>query len=103
MERGANWERDAVRDRWAELERQRRATERRRQETDRLLLGLVGVFAGLVLLLLSMSPEMCSFTPGGAATRCRAPLPTSKSILLGGAGLLLSIAGAGRCRSALTG
>lgn len=63
MERGTDWEREAVRRRWQALEEQRRAT-------DRFLRGLLATVGGLLLLFLAGAREACSFTVGGAAAEC---------------------------------
>lgn len=63
MERGADWEREAVRSRWEELAaRQRAAT--------RLLRGLGITGGGLVLLLVAPVSQTCVYRPGGWAYRC---------------------------------
>lgn len=81
MERGADWEREAVRERWAELERQRHAA-------NRLLLGGLGIFAGVILLGLAVSSRACSFTPGGAALRCHVGVSAVQSMLLAPLGVV---------------
>ncbi|WP_164471600.1 hypothetical protein [Halosimplex salinum] len=52
MERGAEWERRAVRERWAELERQRRAAKL-------LQIGAVLGLCGLVLTLAALPTSAC--------------------------------------------
>lgn len=52
MERGTEWEREAVRRRWTDLERTRRAA-------TRLRAGLFLVFSGVTLLLVALATEAC--------------------------------------------
>lgn len=63
MERGTDWEREAVRARWAELAARERAA-------TRLLRGLAVAGLGLVLLLGAPVTEACLYRPGGWAFRC---------------------------------
>lgn len=62
MERGTEWEYEAVRRRWADLERQHRLA-------TRLGAGLTSVYLGALLLLLSMPAEAC-IGDGGVPPRC---------------------------------
>lgn len=57
MERGEQWEYEAVRNQWATIERQRRVMQRL---VAAFCLGLVG----LVLFMLAMTPEACIYGRG---------------------------------------
>lgn len=89
MERGTEWEREAVSRRWAALERQRtRAT--------RLLVALLFVLSGVVLALLGVVREAC-LGDGGRVPTCTA-LAAGPPFLLVGA-----VAVAAGCWMAWTG
>jgi hypothetical protein len=64
MERGTDWEHRAVRKRWDELDRERQAA-------DRLLIGCLSLFIGVILIGIAASSVVCGFTPGGAAVNCQ--------------------------------
>jgi len=93
MERGVEWERAAVCERWGELERQRRAARR-------LESGLVLCLTGLVLALLG-SPSKACLEQGPWPHGCTAVVPTATSavLLIGGFGAIA--VGLVRCRRAL--
>lgn len=82
MEHGCTWEREAVRERWSEL-------ERRRRETSRLLGGLFAVLAGLVLLGVSLATSVCFTTMGGGVIQCTPATQPLVSAVLAVLGLLL--------------
>ncbi|MFC7133643.1 MULTISPECIES: hypothetical protein [Salinibaculum] len=86
MERGTQWERDAVRDRWEEFERQHRAV-------NRLLVGCIGFLGGAVVLFLAWSSGVCSFTPGGAPVQCRPVSGHVTTLALTAVGLGMSAVG----------
>lgn len=94
MERGTEREREAVRERWAAIERHRTAT-------TRLLEGLVAVLGGMVLSLWALTPELCSFTVGGASTRCTPVYPQPTATALGLLGVLVVAFGVYRCLTAI--
>lgn len=78
MERGTEWEREAVREQWAEL-------ERRRRNATRLLGGTTLLLIGLFAVLLALVPEACVETrpwPNG----CTAVVPqvTGAVLFVGG-------------------
>lgn len=78
MERGTEREREAVRERWTELERQRRAA-------DRLAGGTALVLAGLVLTLFALPGSAC-LEQGPWVQGCTAIVPavTGAVLLVGG-------------------
>ncbi|PSQ47548.1 hypothetical protein BRD15_06985 [Halobacteriales archaeon SW_6_65_15] len=63
MEWGTDWEREAVRERWA-------AMERKRALLTRLLGGLILTGGGTILLLLGMAEDVCFTTAGGGVIEC---------------------------------
>ncbi len=64
MERGTDWEREAVRSRWEEMARRERAA-------TRLLRGMAIAGCGLVLLLVAPVSEACLYRPGGFPFQCQ--------------------------------
>jgi hypothetical protein len=89
MERGTDWERDAVRERWAEL-------ERRRREARRLLGGAVLVLGGLALTLWSLPSTAC-VDQGPVVHGCTDVLPLiTRGVLLVG-GPVATAVGLWRC------
>ncbi|WP_158055436.1 hypothetical protein [Halorussus halophilus] len=79
MERGTEWERSAVRERWA-------AMERKQALATRLLGGLCLVGAGVVLLLLGVAREVCFVTARGGVIDCTPmtrPFVSGLLVLLG--------------------
>jgi len=90
MERGATWEREAVRDSW-------RALDERRRDANRLLLGVSATFAGLLLLLLALTREACRFTLGGAADHCSGVIPPTAMLFFWLFGALVFAFGLRRC------
>lgn len=62
MERGTEWEHEAVRRRWATLERQRRLA-------TRLVVGVTSLFLGVTILLVTIPSEAC-IGDGGVPPRC---------------------------------
>ncbi|MFB6309036.1 MAG: hypothetical protein ABEH35_06875 [Haloarculaceae archaeon] len=95
MERGTRREFEAVRARWRELERKRRAT-------DRFLLGLALVGSALALLLLAAATRTCLFTPGGAAVQCTKVGSPTTGVAAGALGPLALLAGVRVCLGALS-
>ena len=97
MERGADWEREALRREWA-------AIERRRALAGRLAAGVALVLGGLVVLLLGLAlpAEACLHGDGIAGARCVVddvgPLVRAGVVLAGAA---LAVVGAWLCREAL--
>lgn len=93
MERGIEWERTAVHERWAELERQRRAARR-------LQSGVLLTLVGVVLVLLGFTSRAC-FEHGPWPHGCTAvvPMPTQAFLLAGG--FVTLAVGVVRCRRAL--
>ena len=63
MERGTDWERERVRERWAELSRQRTVATRR-------LLAITLVSAGLLALALAVGDGVCFTTARGGLADC---------------------------------
>lgn len=90
MERGTSRERDAGRERWAEL-------ERRRRETSRMVRGLFLLLSGLLLLGLAMAKAVCFTTMGGGVIACtpvtQAPVPAVVALL----GLVSLVVGSWTC------
>lgn len=70
MERGTEWERQAVEDRWAAMEQKK--SKATRQLWDMTIIGL-----GILLLVLGLSQEVCYNTIGGGLIECvqRTPFP----------------------------
>ncbi|MCU4801370.1 hypothetical protein OB920_13395 [Halobacteria archaeon HArc-gm2] len=90
MERGATWEREAVRDSWDAL-------ESRRRDANQLLLGAAATFAGLLFLLLALAREACRFTLGGAAGGCSGVIPPTAMLSFWIFGALVFAFGLRRC------
>jgi hypothetical protein len=89
MERGTERERDAVRERWAELERRRRAAKRLRS-------GAVLVLGGLVVALWSLPSTAC-LEQGPWVHGCTDLLPrATRGVLLVG-GSMATAAGLWLC------
>jgi uncharacterized membrane protein YidH (DUF202 family) len=63
MERGTDWERERVRQRWSALERKRSAT-------TRLLASICLAGGGLLLLSLAAARGVCFMTARGAVSTC---------------------------------
>jgi hypothetical protein len=77
MERGTDWEHDAVRERWTEIEQRRRAARRLRS-------GAVLVLGGLALTLWSLPSTAC-VEQGPWVHNCTDVLPlVTRSVLLVG-------------------
>jgi len=93
MERGTDREREAVRQRWA-------AMERREQAATRLIEGTVLTLTGVVLLLLAAVPRACA-GDGGFTPECVAVVSPSAALALGLLGPLAVAAGLWRCWRAL--
>lgn len=93
MERGTEREREAVRERWAELERQRRAA-------DHLAGGAALVLAGLVLTLWSLPANAC-LEQGPWVQGCTAIVPAVTRLALLVGGPIAIVAGLWVCRRAL--
>lgn len=85
MERGADWERAAVRERWARLERSRRAARR-------LLAGAAAVLAGLSVLLFGLVTEAC-LSVGPWPHGCTAVVPPVTRLFLLSAGTVAILVG----------
>jgi len=93
MERGTDWEREAVREQWA-------AMERREQAATRLIEGTVLTLAGVVLLLVAAVPRACS-GDGGFTPECMAVVSPEAALALALLGPLALAAGLWRCWAAL--
>ena len=65
MERGTDWELEALRERWD-------AMERDRELADRLVYGMALLGTGVLLLLLSVPARVCDHGDGVAGTICTA-------------------------------
>lgn len=83
MERGTGWEREAVRERWTAMERQRRAA-------TRLAGSLCLLFTGLLPLLIARASgqEICLAAAGLPGIACDGVIPESATVplvMLGGA------------------
>jgi hypothetical protein len=76
MERGTEWERDAVSRRWAALERQR-------VQATRLLVALLFVLAGVTLALLGVTRKAC-LGDGGRVPTCTTITSGPPLLLAGG-------------------
>lgn len=94
MEPGTNGDGDA-------LSRERPDFDYRREAGDRLLRGVVAVFAGLVLLMLAGAREVCGFTARGATRNCVAAAPGPTVLLLGTLGTVTVGYGVWLCWSVL--
>ncbi|SFR92569.1 hypothetical protein SAMN05216559_1101 [Halomicrobium zhouii] len=90
MERGATWEREAVRDQW-------KALEARRRDANQFLLGVAATVAGLLSLLLALAREACGFTIGGAAGECSAVIPPTAMLFFWLFGALVFVFGLRLC------
>lgn len=94
MERGTEWERAAVRERWAELEERRGGADRRRA-ARRLLAGAALLLWGLVFIVVSLPREACmDHRPWPQGCVAIVPVSTEALLLVGGpvavvSGLLL--------------
>jgi hypothetical protein len=86
MERGTDREAAAVRARWTAL-------EARRRRTNRLLAGVLGIGAGLLLVLFSLATRVCLFTPGGVASQCTPILAQPDTLALVIVGVALGAIG----------
>lgn len=78
MERGTDWEYEAVRKQWHIM-------QRRRKDTNRLLLGAIFALLAVMLFLLAVVPEAC-IGDGGIP-------PTCTPITTGGIAIGLTLAG----------
>lgn len=93
MERGTEWEYEAVRDKWAAMEHQQRMVERL------LAGGSLGLF-GIVLLMLAAATKTC-IGDNGIVPRC-APVTTGPiDLVFGLAGVITLVCGLSLCWSAL--
>lgn len=93
MERGEDWEHEAVETRWTAIERQRRVA---RRIVAAFVLGLVA----LVLFLLALTPEACTYGRGVSNT-CQPVTTGAGTDVLVVAGLGALVGGLWFCRSAL--
>lgn len=93
MERGADWEHEAVRERWAALERQRALT-------TRFLAGLWLGLLAVLLLLLATASEAC-VGDGGVPPTCVSIVAAPIDVLLVPLGSLALAGGAWLCWSSL--
>lgn len=87
MERGTEWEREAIRERWE-------AMERKQALTTRLLWGLTLAGGGFILLLLALSRDVCRYTIGGGKIRCTQVAQWPHELIfgpVGGIGLAIGI------------
>lgn len=80
MERGSEWEYEAVRRQWTTLEHQRRAA-------NRLVAGTVLGLGGVVLFMLAAASHAC-IGDNGIVPRCVAVTPSPTNIGLGLVGML---------------
>jgi len=95
MERGTDREREAVRERWVELERQR-------ARADRFVYGAALLGAGVLLLLLSVPGEACVHGGGVAGAACTAvEAPAVLEAVLVALGVAAVVGGVRLCRGAL--
>jgi hypothetical protein len=93
MERGTDRETEALRERWAELDRERALA-------DRLVYGAALVGVGVLLLLLSLPGEACIHGGGVAGSACSAvEAPPAVEAVLVVLGAVSLIAGAWLCWS----
>jgi hypothetical protein len=93
MERGTDWEYEAVRRQWATMERRRRAT-------TRLLSGVTLCLAAVVLFMLALAGEACVGDAGIPPT-CTAVVPDRLTVVLLGGSLLALVSGLRVCWSAV--
>ncbi|WP_415379297.1 hypothetical protein [Halosimplex sp. TS25] len=94
MERGAEWEQRAVRERWEEVERRRRAARRLRT-------GAVLVLGGLVVTLTAVPAEAC-VEQGAWPHGCTAVVPAATRALFLAVGPIAAVGGLWICWRALT-
>lgn len=95
MERGLDWEREAVRERWSELERRERAARR-------LHTGAFLVLCGLALSLAGVPTEAC-VEQGAWPHGCTAVVPRATRAVLLAVGPAAAVAGLWRCWRAFEG
>lgn len=79
MERGTDREREAVRERWAALEQNRR-------RADGLVAGLALCFAGAVLVLLASGTRICLAAQGLPGVPCDGAVPLAAKVPLAALG-----------------
>lgn len=90
MERGTDWEREALERRWAALEHERSLG-------TRLLGGINLVLLGLVALLLANVSETCFAGDGFVGSECTAVIPSLVAVVLAVGGTLTLGIGLWRC------
>lgn len=90
MERGTDWERQAVRERWA-------AMERREALVTRLLGGLSLIAGSVILLLLAVSRGVCFTFAGGGTIRCSPTTQPPVALVFGLLGVLALSGGVWAC------
>lgn len=96
MERGTDWEREAVRDRWT-------AMERRRARATRLLSGLTLAAGGGVFLLVAAATEVCYARMGGGIVDCAPVTPEPRALVFLLLGVVALAVGTWNCWAALRG
>lgn len=94
MERGTEREREAVRERWAALERQQASA-------TRLLGGLTLVSGGVAVLLLAAVTDVCDTAPEGAVVGCTSVVRSPIAVALALVGVAAFAAGARACLLAI--
>jgi len=94
MERGTEWEQQAVRERWT-------AMERKRATVTRLLSGLMAIGGAIVLLLLAAATEVCFTTVRGGIVGCTPVTQSVVAILMGLLGVVTLSAGVWACWTVL--
>ncbi len=95
MERGLEWEEEAVSERWTELERRERAARR-------LHTGVLLALCGLALALAGLPTEAC-VEQGAWPHGCTAVVPRATRTVLLAVGPAAAIAGLWRCWRAFDG
>lgn len=94
MERGTEWEQQAVRERW-------NAMERSHAVGTRLLGGLVLILGGLLLLLLAVSNEVCFITARGGVINCAPMTVPPLGLVFAFLGVIVLGSGLWRCSTIL--